>query len=291
MNDDSTASASPSGSVALGVGLYLLAMAMFVGMDTIAKHLLETVHIAAVAWIRFCVHFALLCVLIPPPRMTRLRTQRFGLQVLRAGCWIGITFLFYTGLRYVPIAESIMLINTAPFIVALLAGALMGEHLDRTRWLAVVIGFAGALVVLRPGLGALHWGAIFPLLAAAGFAGAQFLTRRLSVDEDPWTTLLYTAGLGALALTPFGLLHAPPWATVSWPPLLALGVLAACGEILLLAAFRRAQTSLLAPCQYTQIVWAMASGVLIFGEIPDRFSMLGATIIVVAGVVLWRGTR
>ena len=277
-----------------GVGPYLLAMLVFVGMDTIAKSVLESVHIVAVVWVRFCLHFGLLCLFAPRPVWRQLRTHHLALQLTRGGCWIGITFLFYAGLRFVPLAESIMLMNTAPLMVAVaigFGGALKGERLDPVRWLAIGIGFVGVLIVLRPGSGALHWGAIFPLLAAAGFAGAQIVTRRLSFDEDPWTTLLYTGGVGAIALTPFGLGFAPPLDTTPWLPLVALGVLSVLGEVTLLAAFRRTEASVLAPYQYTQTVWAMASGVIVFGERPDLFAILGAMVIVLAGVVVWRGTR
>ena len=272
----------------LGIVFYALAMALFVSMDTIAKHVLETQPIVAVVWVRFSVHFMLLWAFAPRPRLSKLRTQRFALHLVRSASWISITFLFYIGLGFVPLAESIILINTAPFMVALLAGPVLGEAMNRARWSAVLIGFLGALIVLRPGLGALHWGAIFPLLAAAGFAIVQFVTRTLSLREDSWTTLLYTAGIGAVALSPFGLYFLDASGSTPWHLLLALGALAAVGDIAVLASFKRAPTTTLAPFQYTQIIWAMLSGVLVFNEMPDRLSMVGAAIIVAGGLVLWR---
>ena len=278
-----------SHSLPVAVGLYLAAMALFVATDTVAKHLLAVYAIVFIVWVRFCVQFGLLMLLLPSPRRARLRTRHFRLLVLRALAWMGITFLFYTGLRYVPLAESIMLVSTGPFMVALLAGPVLGERIGARTWVAVLLGFAGVLVVLRPGLGVLHWGAIFPILTAAAFSVAQLVTRRLSQREDSWTILIYSSGLCALALTPFGLAAwsaAPP---LDWLMLVSIGGLAVAGEVGMLAALRRAPASTLAPLQYTQIVWAMAAGVLVFGELPDGLALVGAAIIVAGGLVLWTG--
>ena len=275
-------------SLSVAVGLYLAAMALFIATDTVAKHLLVLYAIVFIAWVRFGVQFALLMLLLPAPRRARLRTRHFRLLVLRAVAWMGITFLFYAGLRHVPLAESIMLVSTGPFMVALLAGPVLGERIGARTWAAVLLGFVGVLVVLRPGLGVLHWGAIFPILTAAAFAVAQLVTRRLSQREDSWTILIYSSGLCALALTPFGI---AAWSTIpplDWLLLASIGGIAVTGEVAMLAALRRAPASTLAPCQYTQIVWAMVAGALVFGELPDAAALAGAAIIVAGGLVLWK---
>ena len=189
-------------SLAVAVALYLATMALFVAMDTIAKYLLAVHSIVFIAWIRFFLHFMVLAAILPAPRRKRLRTRHLRLLAVRSMAWMSITFLFYAGLRHVPLAESIMLVSTAPFMIALLAGPVLGERIRPMTWAAIMLGFTGVVVVLRPGLGALHWGAVFPLLAAAAFSVAQIVTKRLSAEEDHWTILVYTAGIAALPADP-----------------------------------------------------------------------------------------
>ena len=275
-------------SLAVAVCLYLTAMVLFIGMDTVAKHLLVAHSIVFIAWIRFLLHFVVLAAILPAPRRERLRTRNLALLAVRSMAWMSITFLFYAGLRHVPLAESIMLVSTAPFMIALLAGPLLGERIRPLTWAAVLLGFTGVIVVLRPGLGVLHWGAIFPLLAAAAFSVAQIVTRRLSAEEDHWTILIYSAGIAALLLTPFGIPAWSAFAPADWLLLAPLGLMAAAGDITILAALRRAPASTLAPYQYSQILWAMVAGALVFGEFPDTVAVAGAAIIVAGGLVLWR---
>ena len=275
-------------SLAVAVCLYLTAMVLFIAMDTIAKHLLAVHSIVFIAWIRFFLHFGVLAVILPAPRRERLRTRNLPLLAVRSTAWMSITFLFYAGLRHVPLAESIMLVSTAPFMIALLAGPALGERIRPMTWAAVLLGFTGVVVVLRPGLGALHWGAVFPLLAAAAFSVAQIVTKRLSGEEDHWTILIYSAGIAALLLTPFGISAWSDFAPTDWLLLAPLGFLAAAGDIAILAALRRAPASTLAPYQYSQILWAMIAGALVFGEFPDGTAIAGAAIIVAGGLVLWR---
>ena len=285
---DPVGPATPPPALAAAVSLYLAAMALFIATDTLAKHLLAAHTIVFIAWVRFCLHFAVLFALAPAPRRARFRTRHPGLIALRSAAWMSITFLFYAGLRHVPLAESIMLVSTAPFMIALLAGSTLGERISRGTWIAVVIGFAGVLVVLRPGLGVLHWGAVFPLLTAAAFSVAQIVTRRLSGEADPWTILLYTPGIAALVLAPFGI---SAWSAVSpahWVLLASIGGIAAVADVAILAALRRAPASTLAPYQYSQILWAMLAGALVFGEYPDGVAVAGAAIIVAGGLLLWR---
>ena len=275
-------------SLSVAVCLYLAAMVLFIGLDTIAKHLLTVHSIVFIVWARFFLHFGVLAAIVPAPRRERLRTRNLRLLAVRSIAWMSITFMFYAGLRHVPLAESIMLVSTAPFMIALLAGPALGERIRPMTWAAVVLGFTGVIVVLRPGLGVLHWGAVFPLLAAAGFSVAQIVTKRLSGEEDHWTILLYSAGIAALLLTPFGISAWSEFAPADWLLLAPMGVLAALGDIAILAALRRAPASTLAPYQYSQILWAMIAGAFVFGEFPDSIAIVGAAIIVAGGLLLWR---
>ena len=288
MRDDNPGGRTLPHSLAVAVALYLVTMALFIAMDTIAKYLLAAHSIVFIAWVRFFLHFVVLAAILPAPRRERLRTRHLRLLTVRSIAWMSITFLFYAGLRHVPLAESIMLVSTAPFMIALLAGPILGERIRPMTWAAIMLGFTGVVVVLRPGLGALHWGAVFPLLAAAAFSVAQIVTKRLSAEEDHWIILVYTAGIAALLLTPFGISAWPKFVPADWWLLAPMGLLAAAGDIAILAALRRAPASTLAPYQYSQILWAMLAGALVFGEIPDGFAVTGGAIIVAGGLLLWR---
>ncbi|MDH3688278.1 MAG: DMT family transporter [Gammaproteobacteria bacterium] len=275
-----------------GIALYSLAMLIFVVMDSFAKGLVGTQHIVQVVWLRFAFHFVTLCVLVPQKRTIamRFRTRSFKWHAARGLCLTLMTFLFYTGLRYVPLAEANILASTAPFVVAILAVALLGEHIGAFRWAMICAGFVGALIVIRPGLGFLHWGAVFPLLTAVCFAIVQLVSRRLARDENAWTTLLYSAGLGTVVVTPLGLAfwESPGVGTLTL--MASVGVAAAAGDTMLLRSIKLAPASTVAPFQYTQIVWAILIGYIWFGELTDFVGIIGASIIVASGLALMRHT-
>jgi drug/metabolite transporter (DMT)-like permease len=222
-----------------------------------------------------------------------LRIRNLQGQALRGVCVIASAFLFITGLRYLTLADAVAVAFTGPLFITALAPFVLGEKVGWRRWLAVLIGFAGVLFMLRPGGGALQWAIIFPL-GAAVFGGLRdLITRRIAGTETTVAVLAATTTVVLLA----GLATAP---FVEWVPVrqqdlaifAASGALIAVAHTLIIEAFRRGEAALVAPFKYSSLLWATLIGYLMFGELPDLWTIVGAVIIVLAGLyVLHRETQ
>jgi drug/metabolite transporter (DMT)-like permease len=214
------------------------------------------------------------------------RTQRLGLQLLRSTFLLVATACFFGALRYLPLAEGSAITFMAPIFVVILSGPLLNERPSRGRWIATLAGFCGILILVRPGSSVFHPAALLLILAALCNGLFFLLTRKLAA-ERAHTTLFYSAMVGTVVLT-----LALPWQidlsapTTTDPRLLILGVFAGIGHWLIVSAFQHAQPSLLTPFSYLQMIWATMYGWLLFGQLPDRLSALGMTVIVASGVLL-----
>jgi drug/metabolite transporter (DMT)-like permease len=267
--------------------LFLLAGLCLSSLDATAKYLVRDHALFIVVWARYAGQM----LVVTPFAWHRggpgfWRTQRLGLQLLRSAFLLIATFCFFGGLRYLPLAEASAVTFLAPIFVVVLSGPLLGEHPTRARWVAVMTGFVGILVLVRPGSAVFHPAAL--LLVVAALCNALFfvMTRKL-VEEPPFTTLFYSALLGAVGLS-LGL----PWeigdTTVGVREamqLVLLGLFAGVGHWLVINAYSLAPASLLTPFAYLQIIWATSYGYAIFGQLPDRWSGLGMAIVVASG--LW----
>ncbi|UMZ13434.1 DMT family transporter [Pseudomonas sp. MPFS] len=273
-----------------GIVLICLAVLLFASHDTLSKYLSAFYPIVMVVWARYVVHTLLMLVVFVPRSgfSAVVRTKRPGLQFLRALCLIGTSMLFTNGLRYIPLAEATAVNFLAPLLVTALSVPLLGERVGRGQWLAVLAGFVGVLIVVRPG-GALFTPAILlPLGSALCFGFYQLLTRKLSGIDSPTTSNFLTGILNSLimsALLPFF------WST---PTLLhglfmiGLGTCGMLGHLLLTQAFRHAAPAMLAPFSYGQILFAGMYGYLIFGHTPDSYGLVGITVICLSGLaVAW----
>lgn len=273
-----------------GVLLLLGSLFFFAALDATAKHLAATYSVPLLVWSRYLVHCLLMVVLLGPRLGRRLvATRRPARQVVRALMLVGCTGCGIAALARMPLAETTAVAFTAPLLVAILAGPWLGERLTTGRWLAVLCGFAGMLLIARPGSAVSADGIALALLAAACYAVYQILTRQLAPGENTLTMLFYTALVGTLTMSAF-----LPWfwqAPETIPAadrlaIFALGVLGGCGHFLLIRAFRHAPASLLSPFIYLQLVWAIALGAIVFGNWPDFPSLLGMAIIVGSGIFL-----
>ena len=268
--------------------LFLLAGLCLSSLDATAKVLVRDHPLFLVVWARYAGQM-----LVATPFAWRRagpgfwRTPRLRLQLLRSTMLLCATFCFFGGLRFLPLAEGSAITFLAPIIVVLLSGPLLDERPDRTRWIAAFTGFAGILILLRPGSAVFHPAALLLLLAALCNALYFLLTRKL-VDDDPHTTLFYSALVGTISLSlalPFALEAGLPTLSESLPFVL-LGLFAGVGHWLLIGAFRRAPAALLTPFAYLQIIWATAYGLALFGQLPDGWSALGMVVIVGSGLML-----
>lgn len=225
--------------------------------------------------------------------LASLRIRNIKGQALRGACVVGSAFLFIAGLRHLTLADAIAVSFTGPLFITALAPLVLGETVGWRRWLAVLVGFAGVLFMLRPGSAALQWAVIFPLGAAVCGGLRDLITRRIAGTERTVAVLAVTTTVVLLA----GLATAPfvSW-VLPWPSDLATfavsGALIAVAHTLMIEAFRRGEAALVAPFKYSSLLWATLFGYLMFGELPDTWTLAGAVIIVLAGIyVLHRETQ
>jgi drug/metabolite transporter (DMT)-like permease len=273
-----------------GVLLQLLALALFVAMDALLKVMVASYPVPQLMFLRFAVHvvFVILAVRIFTGSLP-WRSRAPLLQTLRSATLAAASASFIVALMHVPLADATAVMFAAPVLTVALAALWLGEKVSARRWLGVVIGLAGVMVAIRPPFltgEPLHWAMLLPLVTAVMNTFYQLLTRKLAAEDDPRTTFLHTS-LAALALTalaqPF--VWVPP-APSDLPWMLVLGLIGAAGHCLLVLAFARAPASVLAPMSYSQLVWAGLAGVLVFGDWPDGWTLLGAAVIAAGGVLV-----
>ncbi|MCE7876851.1 MAG: DMT family transporter, partial [Betaproteobacteria bacterium PRO3] len=268
--------------------LFLGAGLCFTTLDTIAKFLVRDHALLVVVWARYAGQMAA----VTPYARHRVgpgfwRTRNLRMQLLRSAMLLAATLSFFGALRYLPLAEGSAISSLAPVVVVFLSPWILGERPGRARVVAALVGFAGVLLLLRPGSAVLHPAALLLFVSATCNAFYAMLTRRLPGDS-PYTTLFYSALVGTIALTPLLPFVAIPtaWSWTSAGLFALLGVFAGSGHALLTRAFLRAPASLLAPFGYLQIVWATLYGFLVFDQFPDGWSFTGMAVIVASGVAL-----
>lgn len=267
----------------------LAAVMCFALLDATAKHLSQTFPVPMLVWARYTLHFLLMMLVLAPTMRWRLvTTQRPRMQITRALMLVGTTGFCMAAFRHLPLAETTALLFITPLVVTLLAGPLLHEKIGPLHWAASLCGFAGALLVARPG-GALNLtGVLFVLAAAACYSIYQIQTRMLSPTENTLTMLFYTALIGTLSMT----LAAPIYWGGPLPNLLeglmiaSLGLYGGTGHYLLITAFRLAPASTLSPLLYAQLIWATLLGWLVFDHWPDGTTLTGMAIIAGSSVTL-----
>jgi drug/metabolite transporter (DMT)-like permease len=264
----------------------ILASTVFLGAsDVTAKYLSATLPSIEIAWMRFLV-FAMIMVpaMLPGSPLYALRSDRKGLHMMRGVTLLLSSLLFISGLGFLPIAEASATGFVSPLFVTALSIFFLGERVGMRRWFATAVGLIGVLIILRPGSGAFHPAAFFPIVSALAWAGTLIMTRMMSGREHAITTMTYSSIVGVCivsALVPF------VWVTPSWHDILfgiLIGVASTAGQWIVVLAFRYADASVLAPFQYTQLLWVSILGFMIFGELPDAWTVTGAAFIVASGL-------
>ena len=272
-----------------GILLMTAAVLCFALLDATAKHLSQTYPVPMLVWARYTLHCLLMVVFLAPSlRWKLVKTQRPGLQIVRALMLVGTTGFAMAAFRHLPLAETTALIFVTPLIVALLAGPFLGEKLRPLHWGASLFGFLGALLIARPG-GALNPTGIALVLAAAlCYSIYQIQTRLLSPTENTLTLLFYTALVGTVSMS----LAAPLYWGGPWPDwrdglmIMTLGLYGGAGHFLLTHAFRLAPATMLSPFLYVQLIWASLLGGLVFDHWPDGLTFAGMAIIAAASLTL-----
>lgn len=269
-----------------GIALILLSTAFLGTSDVTAKYLSSTLPSVEIAWLRFVVFTLIMVPAMLPALGDGFKTERLPLQLLRGAALLGASLLFISGLRYLPIAVASATGFVSPLFVTALSVVLLAETVGIRRWLATAVGLLGVLIVLRPGTGAFNPAAFFPIASALSWALTLILTRMMSGKEPAVVTMTYSAVTGLCLLTfmvPF------IWVTPTWHDILfglLIGVASTAGQWIVVLAYRYADASVLAPFSYTQLVWVTCLGVVVFDEVPDAWTVIGAAFIVLSGLYI-----
>ena len=264
------------------------AVGVFTLMDAIAKYLSQWYPVPGIVWARYAANLAILLAWFAARgELARLRTARPGIQLARGLLLAAATFLYFTSLTVLPLAEAAAIGLIMPLFVAVLAVPMLGERLDAPRLAAIFVGLAGAILIVRPGSELFTRYALLPLAMAACNALYQILTRKVAGLEHPLTSLIWGAIVGAVLLSaalPFA--WKTPDNAFHWALLAVIGVLASVGHYLLIRAYDHAPAIVLAPYTYTALVWAMLLGLAVFGNFPDAGSLAGMAVIVASGLFI-----
>lgn len=277
-----------------GVALIVSAVFMFSSMDTVAKHMLKSYPIGPLIWARYFLQFALMIVIFGPRMGLGLaRTRHPRLQILRGLLLVGSTAFFYLSLEFLPLAEAAAITFVGPVLVTAFSGPLLRERVAPRQWFAVMLGFVGVLIIIRPGGGVFSPKVVFPLTSAVFFSFYQIATRHVAGRENPVTTLFFSALVGAVATT---LLLPFTWQTPSgmqWVFMPLIGLFGGLGHYLLIRAVEHASPMALAPFVYVQLVWSTLLAWLAFGDFPSAGTLAGMSVVVMAGMfaVNWQLIR
>lgn len=268
-----------------GIGMVVLAVACFATLDSATKLSTAAVPILMGVWVRYAFQaVATTAVLLPKYGTALLRTRHPRYQLLRGALLLASSTLAFLSLRYMPLAEFTSIVLIAPLVITLLAATTLKESVSPLRWVLVAGGFAGTLVILRPGGGALSWAVLLPLGLVLTNAWFQVLTSRLAQTENPLTMHFYTGWVGTLVASltlPFAWAALPSWHW--WALLCLMGFMGTVGHFILILAYQRAPASTLTPYLYAQIAFAMLGGWIIFSHVPDLYSLAGMGLIAVCG--------
>lgn len=292
MNAPPITAPHPAQNPALGIGLMLFAILLFTGMDATAKSLVAHYPAPQVVWIRFLGQFLLAALILRSRTPALLRTAHPGLHVLRAMTQVGAIGFFFFAITHIGLAEATAIADTSPVLITLGAALFLGEKLGPRRIAGIVAALIGAMIVIRPGAGTFSVWAILPFLGAICYTANALLTRALGLREPVWTAMLWGGGIGALFT---GLALPFVWTPIDPAHLWQfglIGVLGTAAQLCLIRSFSLTEASLVAPFTYVGIIFATGWGILLYDEWPDRWTILGALVIVGAGLYVWhRETR
>jgi len=266
--------------------MVMMAVAIFSVMDSLSKYLTRFYPVALVAWSRYAFHLVLVVVVLGPRlRLALVRTARPGAQLVRGLLLAIASISFISAVKYMPLAEASAIAFLGPLLIVVMSVLFLKEKVEPARWIAVLCGFIGVLVIIRPGSSVFTWAALFPLANAVAFASYQILTRRLSGLESPYTSIFYAGLIGTLLLSatlPY--VWVRPQNGLHMTLFVLTGALGGLSHLILIKAYAYAPASRLAPFSYTQLIWVATIGYLVFGDFPDTWSLVGIGILMASGL-------
>jgi len=271
----------------IGIALMVLATLCYSVIDMTGKWLVRELPVIEVVWLRFATHVLWMAVLLAPRHgrsMFRMRSPQ--LQALRGAMLAAMTALNFWALRYLQLAETGAIQFSVPLLIVLLSAWWLHEPLEVRRWVAIVAGFVGVLLVMRPGSAAFHPAILLAAANAVLAAVFNMLTRRMAASESPESMQLISALIAALVLAPLALPQLEqPRSALSWAVIGLCGLAGGIGHQLSAMAHRHATAAVLAPFLYQQILYMVLWGWLVFDQMPDAFVVAGALVVVGSG--LW----
>ena len=275
-----------------GIALILVAMLTFATQDAITKTLAQDLAIAQIVMVRYWLFAAFATILIarrPGGLGQAMRARRPWLQIVRSVVFVVEIGVFAWVVARLPLSTAQAVFAVCPLMVTALSPLVLGERVGLTRWLAVTAGFLGVLVILRPTDGLFDPVGVVAVIGAALFATYTLLTRLLAQEDRFETSYGYVAWIGCLVATLVGPFLWQNPTDAQWLALLTLGCTGIFGHMLLMKAYELSEASVLQPFTYTQLLWGMVIGMLVFNEIPDPWMLTGTAIVVAAGLVAMRG--
>lgn len=278
----------PANARLIGIALMCGASLCFTGIDTSAKYLNQYMDTVQVVWARYLGAFLIGLIFINPFSTPDLmRTGRPWLQLGRSMLLLFSTILNIFALRYLQLDETMSILFATPLLVALLSIPFLGESIGPRRWAAIVVGFIGILIITRPGFGHMHPAALLTVVGTFCFALYNISTRILSTTDSSGTTLFYSSLFGAVVMSlalPFVWTWPNGWFQAAI--MVIMGSCGALGHYLLIIAHRLAPASILAPFIYTQLIWVIISGYLVFNDLPNHWTLIGACVVIASGLYL-----
>jgi drug/metabolite transporter (DMT)-like permease len=276
-------------NTARGILLMLVGVLLFTAMDAVVKGLVGGYPAIQVVWARFAGQFVIVTAILLARRDlgSALRTRFPALHLARSVFQFGTAGLYFAGLAYIGLAEAQALADISPVLITLGAALFLKEKLGPRRILGVLAAMAGALIIIRPGFGVFTPAALLPIGSAVCYAAFALITRRVGAHESAWTSMIYAAAFGTLAST---VLLIPVWQPIAAsdvPMFLLIGVLGSAAQLCLVRSFSMAEASVVAPFAYVGILFATGWGILLYDEWPDGWTILGALVIVLAGLYVW----
>ncbi|WIY53698.1 DMT family transporter [Devosia sp. YIM 151766] len=290
----SSSFAPPGERRLLGIGLALAAYFMFTGIDSSAKWLgLVGISFVQIVFLRYAIHLFLVAAIHLPRHGTKLiRTGSLKLQILRALTLLGATLCSFLAVQYLPLTVTGAIAFTAPLFICALSVPMLGETVGWRRWTAIGVGFAGILVVVRPGTEAFHPASLLSLAAAFSTAFYMLFTRRVSSFDSAATSQFYVGAFSTIVLLPFVLFYwSWPSTPDGWFAFFAVGIFGFVGHQLITVASGLAPASVLAPFSYFQIIFLAAASWLVFNQPPDIWLYVGAPIVIGSGLYIWLRER
>lgn len=274
-----------------GIAFMMAGGALLTANDAVLKWLTGGYPVGEIMFVRGLFVLPVIGFFVWRGGLASLRVHDRASHALRAGLMIGGTYLFVTGLRLLPLADAISIAFAGPLFVTAMAGPMLGEHVGWRRWMAVLAGFAGILIIFQPGSGMFQWAALLPLAASGTGALRDIMTRKMSASETSESLLFYsTCGvmLGGLGSLPFG------WVRVAdgdWLLFATSGVLIGGAHFCMIETFRHAEAALVSPFKYVNVLWASLFGFLVFADVPAPATVLGSAVVISSGIYILQRER